>query len=105
MVEVLLISSVAGRGGSDGYVLRLDHSARLAALSGFVGHSFIPASLMLADGHYHLFDSWGPSCVQGSNTPQPLSQSAPPSSLHPSILPSIHPSITPSHSRSEGASE
>lgn len=59
-------------------------------LSGFVGHSFIPASLMLADGHFHLFDSRGPSCVQGSNTPQPLSQSAPPSLSPSSIHPSLH---------------
>lgn len=100
---VSLISSLdtADRSGSGGYVLTR-HSAKLSSLSGFVGHSFIPASLMLADGHYHLFDSRGPSCVQGSNTPQPLSHSAPPSSLHPSL----HHSLThPVSAQSEDASE
>lgn len=61
------------------------HIAKLF-LCGFVGHSFIPAPLMLADCHYHLFDCQGPSCVQGSNTPQPLSQpTPPPSPLYPSL--------------------
>ena len=77
-----------GKGGSGGYVLRLDIVPN-SPLSGFVGHSFIPASLMPADGHFHLFDSSSPSCVQGSNTPQPLSQSAPPALLHPSLPPPL----------------
>ena len=35
--------------------------------------------------HYHLFDNRGPVSVQGSDSPQPLSRSASPSSLHPSL--------------------
>lgn len=33
---------------------------------------------MVAATHYHLFDTWGPSCVHGCNTTQPPSWSATP---------------------------